>query len=44
MKTIHFFGCSFTAGHELPDDDVIPWKKDCKTSEEFYAKFAAPKR
>ena len=40
MKTIHFFGCSFTAGHELPDDDVIPWKKDCKTSEEFYAKFA----
>ena len=38
MKTIHFFGCSFTAGHELPDDDVLPWKKDCKTLEEYYTK------
>lgn len=36
MKTIHFFGCSFTAGHELPDEDLMPWKKDCKTTEEYY--------
>lgn len=38
MKTIHFFGCSFTAGHELPDDTILPWKKNCKTTEEYYAR------
>lgn len=37
MKTIHFFGCSFTAGHELPDDDLLPWKKDCKTVKDYYS-------
>jgi len=41
MKTIHFFGCSFTAGHELPDDEILPWKKDCKTSEEYYNKLTS---
>lgn len=39
MKTIHFFGCSYTAGHELPDDELLPWKKDCKTIEEYYINF-----
>lgn len=41
MKTIHFFGCSFTAGHELPDDELVPWKKECKTIDEYYTKFAS---
>lgn len=39
MKTIHFFGCSHTAGHELPDAELFPWKKDCKTVDEYYDKF-----
>lgn len=35
-KYIHFFGCSFTAGHELADDEFIPQAKDCKTADEYY--------
>lgn len=27
-KQIHFFGCSFTAGDELIDEELFPWKKD----------------
>ena len=42
MKTLHFFGCSFTAGHELPDDDILPWKKDCKTVEDYYSRTQNP--
>jgi hypothetical protein len=38
MKHIHFFGCSFTVGDELNDDAYFPWKKECKTLEEYYAK------
>jgi hypothetical protein len=34
-KYIHFFGCSFTVGHELPDNEIFPWKKDCKTDLEY---------
>jgi len=26
MKNIHFFGCSFTAGDELTDQEFFPWK------------------
>jgi hypothetical protein len=39
-KYIHFFGCSFTVGHELPDDEMLPWAKDCKTSDEYYKTFS----
>ena len=41
MKTvIDFFGCSFTVGHELPDNEIFPWKKDCKTDREYHMYFA----
>lgn len=43
MKNIHFFGCSHTAGHELPDDDLLPWKKDCKTNTEYYTRLSSTK-
>lgn len=39
-KYIHFFGCSFTVGHELPDNEFFPWKKDCKTDREYHVRFA----
>jgi len=35
-KYIHFFGCSFTAGQELADDEFFPQATDCKTAEEYY--------
>lgn len=40
-KYIHFFGCSFTAGHELADDEFIPQAKECKTSDEYYKLISA---
>lgn len=36
MKHLHFFGCSFTAGDELFDDEYFPWKSECKTMDEYY--------
>lgn len=36
MKTIYFYGCSFTAGDELSDDVWFPWKKDCLSADEYY--------
>lgn len=36
MKHVHFFGCSFTAGDELADDDFFPWAKECPNEEEYY--------
>ena len=38
MKHLHFFGCSFTAGDELTDDIVFPWKHECKTRDEYYTR------
>lgn len=38
-KNIHFFGCSFTVGQELPDQDIFPWIHDCKNQSEYYSKF-----
>jgi hypothetical protein len=38
MKQVHFFGCSHTAGDELSDEEFFPWKKDCATKEEYYAR------
>jgi hypothetical protein len=38
-KQIHFFGCSHTAGHELPDSYVFPWLNECKSPEDYYKKF-----
>lgn len=35
---MHFYGCSFTAGDELVDDIVFPWKKDCIDVGEYYNK------
>jgi len=40
-KHIHFFGCSFTVGHELPDNELLPWARDCKTAEEYYERFSS---
>jgi hypothetical protein len=36
MKHLHFFGCSFTAGDELTDDVMFPWKHECNTKDEYY--------
>jgi len=36
MKHLHFYGCSFTAGDELSDDEFFPWKSECKDREEYY--------
>ena len=38
MKHLHFFGCSYTAGDELSDEEFFPWKKDCATIEEYYSR------
>lgn len=36
-KQMHFFGCSFTAGDELSDEEIFPWKKDPGlTFKEYY--------
>jgi len=35
---LHFYGCSFTAGDELIDDVYFPWKSECSTMTEYYAK------
>ena len=36
IKHMHFFGDSFTAGDEILDDEFFPWKKDCRTSQEYF--------
>jgi hypothetical protein len=36
MKHVHFFGCSFTAGDELANDEFFPWAKECTSAEEYY--------
>lgn len=38
MKSIHFFGCSFTAGDELSDDEFFPWKKSVATVDQYFKK------
>lgn len=38
MKHLHFFGCSYTVGDELADDEFFPWKKECRTGKEYYKK------
>jgi len=38
-KQIHFFGCSYTAGHELPDSYTFPWLNECKSAEDYYKRF-----
>lgn len=38
-KQIHFFGCSHTAGHELPDSYMFPWLNECKSAKDYYKKF-----
>lgn len=38
MKNIYFFGCSYTAGDELADDEFFPWKKDCSNPDEYYTR------
>jgi len=39
-KQIHFFGCSYTAGHELPDSYMFSWLNECKSPEDYYKKFS----
>ena len=36
MNHIHFFGCSYTAGDELSDEEIFPWKLECKDIHEYY--------
>jgi len=38
MKNIYFFGCSYTAGDELADDEFFPWKKECNDPDEYFLK------
>lgn len=39
MKNIYFFGCSFTAGDELSDEEYFPWKfTENHTPETYYQK------
>ena len=42
MKNVHFFGCSLTAGDELIDDELFPWKQECSTPEEYYSRRVLP--
>ena len=42
MVDIHFFGCSLTAGDELIDDEIFPWKKECKDSAEYFKRRVVP--
>ena len=36
MTSLHFFGCSLTAGDELSDDIFFPWKATCKSGTEYF--------
>lgn len=39
MKHVYFFGCSFTVGDELSDEEYLPWKfTENHTSESYYQK------
>jgi hypothetical protein len=38
MINIHFFGCSFTAGDELIDDEIFSWKHECKDFTEYFSR------
>jgi hypothetical protein len=42
MVNIHFFGCSYTAGDELSDDEFFPWKHECKDAEEYISRKVIP--
>jgi hypothetical protein len=36
MKHVHFFGCSMTAGDELIDEDIFPWKHECTDPMDYF--------
>jgi hypothetical protein len=38
MNHVHFFGCSYTAGDELTDDEVFPWKSECIDANDYYSR------
>lgn len=42
MINVHFFGCSFTAGDELIDDEIFPWKHECKDFTEYFSRRVLP--
>lgn len=42
MINVHFFGCSLTAGDELSDDELFPWKHECKDALEYYSRRVLP--
>jgi hypothetical protein len=42
MINVHFFGCSLTAGDELSDDELFPWKHECKDAQEYYSRRLLP--
>jgi hypothetical protein len=42
MINVHFFGCSLTAGDELSDDELFPWKHECKDAQEYYSRRVLP--
>lgn len=43
MINVHFFGCSFTAGDELADDQLFHWKHECKDATEYFARRDPPR-
>lgn len=42
MIDVHFFGCSLTAGDELIDDELFPWKHECKDAMEYFTRRILP--
>lgn len=36
MKNIWFYGCSLTAGDELFDGEIFPWKNQCDNTTEYH--------
>jgi hypothetical protein len=42
MTDIHFFGCSYTVGDELIDDQMFPWKHECKDATEYFLRRTVP--
>ena len=42
MIDVHFFGCSFTAGDELIDDEIFPWKEECTNFTEYFSRRVLP--
>lgn len=42
MTDIHFFGCSYTAGDELTDDQLFPWKLECTDATEYFSRRVPP--